>query len=92
MQGASRGLDWTGGGGGGGAGTRGAHSEHFAYVRDAGRVEAQWLVERIHILPSHIHVERIHILPSHIHAHVHAHVHHILPSHMMYTCKDTREG
>ena len=33
-------------------GTRGAHPEHVAHVRDAGRVEAQWLVERLRLLPS----------------------------------------
>eukprot|EP00964_Phaeocystis_antarctica_P156153 scaffold125705_cov51-Phaeocystis_antarctica.AAC.2 len=32
-------------------GTRGAHPEHVAYVRDAGRVEAQRLVERRRDLP-----------------------------------------
>eukprot|EP00964_Phaeocystis_antarctica_P163377 scaffold139455_cov96-Phaeocystis_antarctica.AAC.1 len=31
----------------GGHGTRRAHRKHVAHVRDAGRVEAQWLVERI---------------------------------------------
>ena len=29
-----------------GQGTRGAHFEHVAHVRDPGRVEAQWPVER----------------------------------------------
>ena len=36
----------------GGQGTRGAHVEHPAHVRDAGCVEAQRLVERRRILPS----------------------------------------
>ena len=31
---------------------RGAHGEHAAHVRDAGRVEAQRLVERLRVLPS----------------------------------------
>eukprot|EP00964_Phaeocystis_antarctica_P062004 scaffold37095_cov57-Phaeocystis_antarctica.AAC.1 len=31
---------------------RGAHPEHVAHVRDAGRVEAQRLVERPRVLPS----------------------------------------
>ena len=31
---------------------RGAHLEHDFHVRDAGRVEAQWLVERQRLLPS----------------------------------------
>ena len=31
---------------------RGAHGEHAAHVRDAGRVEAQRLVERLCDLPS----------------------------------------
>ena len=35
-----------------GQGTRGAHSEHGADVRDLGRVEAQRLVERKRVLPS----------------------------------------
>ena len=29
----------------------GAHGEHVAHVRDAGGVEAQWLVERRRVLP-----------------------------------------
>ena len=33
-------------------GTRGAHPKHAPHVRDAGRVEAQRLVERIRVLPS----------------------------------------
>ena len=33
-------------------GTRGAHPEHVAHVRDAGRVEGQRLVERLRFLPS----------------------------------------
>ena len=37
----------------GGHGTRGrAHAEHLAHVRDAGRVEAHWLVEGLRVLPS----------------------------------------
>ena len=36
----------------GGQGTRGAHPEHVLHVRDAGRVEAQRLVERRRLLPS----------------------------------------
>ena len=36
----------------GGQGTRGAHPEHVLHVRDAGRVEAQRLVERRRALPS----------------------------------------
>ena len=32
-------------------GTRGAHVEHAVHVRDAGGVEAQWLVERRRRLP-----------------------------------------
>ena len=36
----------------GGQGTRGAHFEHGAHVRDAGRIEAQRLVERVRTLPS----------------------------------------
>ena len=35
----------------GGQGTRGAHVEHVLHVRDAGRVEAQRLIERIRELP-----------------------------------------
>jgi len=35
-----------------GRGTRGAHPKHEAHVCDAGRVPAQWLVERIRELPS----------------------------------------
>eukprot|EP00964_Phaeocystis_antarctica_P109358 scaffold73841_cov52-Phaeocystis_antarctica.AAC.2 len=31
---------------------RGAHCEHAAHIRDAGRVEAQRLVERRRVLPS----------------------------------------
>eukprot|EP00964_Phaeocystis_antarctica_P118876 scaffold82604_cov55-Phaeocystis_antarctica.AAC.2 len=31
---------------------RGAHVEHFAHIRDAGRVEADRLVERRRALPS----------------------------------------
>eukprot|EP00964_Phaeocystis_antarctica_P150809 scaffold118299_cov60-Phaeocystis_antarctica.AAC.2 len=31
---------------------RGAHVEHAAHVRDAGRVQAQRLVERLRVLPS----------------------------------------
>ena len=34
------------------AGTRGAHTEHELHVRDAGRVEAQRLVELMRVLPS----------------------------------------
>ena len=41
------GLDWTLG-----QGTRGAHSEHAAHVRDTGRVEGQRLVEGPRVLPS----------------------------------------
>ena len=37
---------------GGGQGTRGAHGEHLAHVRDLGRVEAERLVERLRALPS----------------------------------------
>eukprot|EP00964_Phaeocystis_antarctica_P129384 scaffold93232_cov57-Phaeocystis_antarctica.AAC.3 len=37
---------------GGAMGVRGAHGEHVAHVRDAGRVEAQRLVERQRGLPS----------------------------------------
>ena len=33
-------------------GTRGAHTKHFLHGRDAGRVEAQRLVERLRFLPS----------------------------------------
>jgi hypothetical protein len=36
----------------GAKGTRGVHSEHAAHGRDAGRVEAQRLVERVRLLPS----------------------------------------
>jgi hypothetical protein len=36
----------------GGQGTRGAHGEHDAHVRDLGGVEAQRLVERPRALPS----------------------------------------
>jgi hypothetical protein len=36
----------------GGQGTRGAHVEHVAHVRDLGGVEAQRLVERPRALPS----------------------------------------
>ena len=36
----------------GGQGTRGAHVEHVAHVRDLGRVEAERLVERPRVLPS----------------------------------------
>ena len=36
----------------GGQGTRRAHVEHDVHARDAGRVEAQRLVERRHVLPS----------------------------------------
>ena len=36
----------------GGQGTRGAHIEHEAHVRDLGRVEAERLVERRRFLPS----------------------------------------
>jgi len=36
----------------GAKGTRGAHDEHGAHVRDAGGVEAQWLVEGRRVLPS----------------------------------------
>ena len=35
-----------------GLGTRGAHREHAAHVRDLGRVEAERLVERRRVLPS----------------------------------------
>ena len=35
----------------GGQGTRGAHLEHLAHVRDLGRVEAERLVEGIRVLP-----------------------------------------
>ena len=45
---ARRGPDWWVGG----TGTRGAHLKHVLHVRDAGRVEAQRLVERIRVLPS----------------------------------------
>ena len=38
--------------GGGGQGTRGAHLKHARHVCDAGRVEAQRLVERRRALPS----------------------------------------
>ena len=38
----------------GGQGTRGAHVEHVVHVRDAGRVEAQRLIERRRALPSRI--------------------------------------
>ena len=38
--------------GSGAKGTRGAHEEHVAHGRDAGRVEAQRLVEGIRVLPS----------------------------------------
>eukprot|EP00964_Phaeocystis_antarctica_P086461 scaffold54754_cov65-Phaeocystis_antarctica.AAC.3 len=31
---------------------RGAHPEHVAHIRDAGRVEAERLVERRRVLPS----------------------------------------
>ena len=41
------GPDWTRG-----RDTGGAHREHVAHVCDAGRVQAQWLVERICVLPS----------------------------------------
>ena len=37
---------------GGRGGRRGAHLKHVRHVRDAGRVEAQRLVERIRALPS----------------------------------------
>ena len=37
---------------GGVEGMRGAHREHVVHVRDAGRVEAQRLVERNSVLPS----------------------------------------
>ena len=37
---------------GGAQGTRGAHVEHAVSVRDAGRVEAERLVERPRVLPS----------------------------------------
>ncbi len=33
------------------AGTRGAHWKHAVHVFDAGRVEAQWLVEHRRLLP-----------------------------------------
>ena len=33
-------------------GTGGAHLKHLVHVRDAGRVEAQWLVKRLRVLPS----------------------------------------
>ena len=33
-------------------GTRGAHVEHVAHVRDLGGVEAERLVERVRVLPS----------------------------------------
>jgi hypothetical protein len=36
----------------GGQGTRGAHVEHVAHVRDIGRVQAQQLVEGVRALPS----------------------------------------
>jgi hypothetical protein len=36
----------------GARGKRGAHLEHAAHVRDAGGVEAQWLVEGRRLLPS----------------------------------------
>ena len=36
----------------GGQGTGGAHKEHGVHVRDAGRVEAQRLIERLRLLPS----------------------------------------
>ena len=36
----------------GGQGTREAHDEHAAHVRDLGRVEAERLVERRRVLPS----------------------------------------
>ena len=36
---------------GGPEGTRGAHRKHAVHVRDAGRVEAQWLVEHRRALP-----------------------------------------
>ena len=36
----------------GAKGTRGAHVEHVSHVRDAGGVEAQWLVEGRRVLPS----------------------------------------
>jgi hypothetical protein len=36
----------------GAKGTRGAHGEHVVHVRDAGGVEAQWLVEGRRALPS----------------------------------------
>ena len=35
----------------GGQGTRGAHVEHPAHVRDLGRVDAERLVERLRVLP-----------------------------------------
>ena len=38
--------------GGGGMGRRGAHLKHVPHADDAGRVEAQRLVERSHALPS----------------------------------------
>jgi len=36
----------------GGQGTRGAHPEHVAHVRDLGGVKAQRLIERVRVLPS----------------------------------------
>ena len=53
-QAASNGRARLGIGGAGHAaeGTRGAHLEHGAHVLDAGRVEAQRLVERTRELPS----------------------------------------
>ena len=33
--------------------TRGAHPKHTIHVRDLGRVEAQWLIERTRVLPSY---------------------------------------
>ena len=44
---ARRGPDWWVGG----TGRRGAHLKHVLHVRDAGRVEAQRLVELIRVLP-----------------------------------------
>ena len=38
--------------GGGGQGTRGAHQEHAVHVSNAGRVEAERLVELFRALPS----------------------------------------
>ena len=35
-----------------GQGRRRAHSKHVGHVRDLGRVETQWLVERRRVLPS----------------------------------------